>query len=356
MNGEFARLAVPGVARDVEVCLPEVHDAIAHELRIGAYELPAAARLVLAFVTPGARVLDLGAHLGTVALAAAARGGRVLAIEASPRNATCLEASARRNGFDLTVRNVAVGDRAGAVRFHEEGPYGRVASADDAEAVEVTMLPASALVEVNGWDGVDVVKIDVEGYELVVLDGLRPLLTAEDAPPVVFEANRHVLAPRGIEPSAVVAAFADLGYETYFVGEGTLVRADVYTFQPETVADYLAIKPGVEKPWPVRDAPGDAELASRVAAEAGSSLPEARAALGGALATAPRSLLAQPAVERALEALTIDADASVANAASWWPAWRHGRAARRGSLAAITDGWRALADSATALTPEHVRR
>ncbi len=166
---------------------------------------------------------------------------------------------------------------------------------------------------------------------------------------MVFEANRHVLAPRGLEPSALVAAFAELGYDTYFVADGVLVPADLYAFQPETVADYLASKPGRPLPWPVVNPASTGQLAARVAAEAASPLVEARAALAGALATAPRALLSQTAVGRALEALALDAEPEVAAAAAWWPAWRNGRAAREGPIAVIVDGWRALADAATAL-------
>jgi FkbM family methyltransferase len=362
---ERARLPVPG-GRDVTVCLPDAPDAIAHELRVGAYTLPAAARLVLDLLRiagPDARLLDLGAHLGTVALAAGSVGARVLAVEASPRNAGCLRASARANGMGarVTVRNVAVGDRQGTVQFHEEGPYGRIADGREPQndaagstggrVVEVSMLPAAAIVGEAGWSHVDVVKIDVEGYELAVLEGLRPLLTgdATAAPPVVFEANRHVLAPRGLEPADLVGAFAALGYDLFFVGDGVLVTADRLSFQPETVADYLALRPGAEAPWPVQGRASDDDLARRVTTEAASPLPEARTALAAALTTAPRALLARPDVEAVLEALVVDADAGVARAASWWPSWRQARAARGGPAAEVIDGWRALAQSARAL-------
>jgi FkbM family methyltransferase len=346
-----AALAVPNDGT-VRVCLPESDDPIAQELRAGSYRLPAAGRLVFDLVGSGSRLLDLGAHLGTVALPAAAKGAAVLAVEASPRNAQCLVESAHRNGFSaFEVRNVAVGDQAGHVRFREEGPYGRVAASDDAAGIDVEMQSAAAILDELHWDRVDVIKIDVEGYELRVVDGLRSVLHAPDLPTIVFEANRHVLAPHGVEPGDVITAFAGLGYETYFVADDALVPVDPHTFQPETVADYLAISSDRDKPWPVRDRASNDDLATRIAAEARSALPEARTALAKALTVAPRALLAHREVEGALEALVIDVDDDVVAAAAWWPAWRYARAAREGAVAVIVDGWRGMADSVHALAP-----
>jgi FkbM family methyltransferase len=344
-----AALAVPNDGT-VRICLPDTDDPIAHELRTGSYVLPAAGRLVLDLVERGSRLLDLGAHLGTVALPAAAKGADVLAVEASPRNAACLTESVQRNGFSaFTVRNVAVGDRAGHVRFREEGPYGRVAASDDAAGIDVEMQSAVALLAHQGWERLDVVKIDVEGYELRVVDGLRSVLQSPDLPAIVFEANRHVLTPNGVEPGDVITAFAGLGYDTFFIADGTLIPVDPHTFQPETVADYLAIAAGRDKPWPVRDRASNDELAVRVAAESHSGVRDARIALAKALTIAPRVLLAHREVEGALEALVIDPDDDVAAAAAWWPAWRYARAARGGAAAVIVDGWRGIADSVTAL-------
>src|SRR5262245_45259683 len=52
-----------------------------------------------AMVRPGARVLDLGTHIGSFTLAAAALGYEVVGVEASPRNAALLRASLIKNGF-----------------------------------------------------------------------------------------------------------------------------------------------------------------------------------------------------------------------------------------------------------------
>jgi hypothetical protein len=67
---------------------------------------------------PGDRVLDLGGHVGTFALAAAALGCEVACVEAAPDNLALIEASIMRNGFDrMRVVWGAVTDREGTLTF-----------------------------------------------------------------------------------------------------------------------------------------------------------------------------------------------------------------------------------------------
>jgi len=67
-------------------------------------------------------VVDLGAHVGVFALAAAAAGCRVLAVEASQANARLLEASAARNGFEhLRIVQAAASDQRRRLAFCPEG-------------------------------------------------------------------------------------------------------------------------------------------------------------------------------------------------------------------------------------------
>jgi hypothetical protein len=82
--------------------------------------------VLLDLMKPGDTVLDLGGHVGTFSLAAAALGCRVVCIEAAPENAALLRASVARNGFDrmLVVQAVAT-DQEGTVRFLPNGPWGR---------------------------------------------------------------------------------------------------------------------------------------------------------------------------------------------------------------------------------------
>src|SRR5262245_22794343 len=84
-----SRVRVPGTPLEFSVFLepPGPHqDPISRELAASGDVSSCLAALMLALTRPGCRILDLGAHLGSIALVAAAAGCHVAAVDASPRN------------------------------------------------------------------------------------------------------------------------------------------------------------------------------------------------------------------------------------------------------------------------------
>lgn len=196
-----------------------------------------------ATVGPGARVIDLGAHLGGFAMSAAALGCRVLAVEASPRNVALLEASRLHNDFTaLVVEYAAVGDSDGEIRFQSNGPWGQVASSERDGSVRVPMYTIDSILTRHGWTGADFIKLDVEGYEVRALRGAERLLHAAEAPPIFFESNRATLSAFGETPESLRAEFERYGYTVYHVGNGVLVPVTPNKPQRKVCTDYLACK------------------------------------------------------------------------------------------------------------------
>ena len=60
---------------------------------------------------------------------------------------------------------------------------------------------------------VDLVKIDVEGAEDLVLDGMRDGLAAHRYRAVILELHPALLRARGVDPDRCVRRLADLGYQ-----------------------------------------------------------------------------------------------------------------------------------------------
>lgn len=132
----------------------------------------------------GARVFDVGAHQGVVAMMLAdlvGAAGQVVAVEATPHNAEVARRNAALNGLSqIRVLHAAGADTPGALQFSPR-MNGHVAAHDEA-SLEVRAVTVDELTAEHGPP--DVLFVDVEGYELHVLRGAR--YTLETHRPELF--------------------------------------------------------------------------------------------------------------------------------------------------------------------------
>ncbi|XVQ08353.1 FkbM family methyltransferase [Spirillospora sp. CA-255316] len=173
------------------------------------------------------RILEVGANIGyyTVQGARAAPGVPYTAVEANPESAEIVGRNVELNGLTgvTVVQAAVVGDDAPAtmelalpdqeryaaptgayLATGTEGIAGRPASA----TVTVPTVAMSALVE-----GVDLVKLDIEGYEANVLESVRPWLL-EARPTIVVEVLREAHRLRSL-----IRELRDAGYAVHAIGE-----------------------------------------------------------------------------------------------------------------------------------------
>jgi len=185
---------------------------------LGTYE-PELQAAVLNFMRSGMVAYDVGANVGYVSLMlarAVGAGGRVYAFEALPANLERLGENLALNGMQSTVRVVpcAVTDRPGPVQFLV-GPSGGVGKAagsagrqslDYSAQVRVSGIALDAFVYTDGNPPPQVVKMDIEGGEVLALPGMRRLL--REARPLLF------LELHGPEAARVAwDALASAGYQ-----------------------------------------------------------------------------------------------------------------------------------------------
>jgi len=153
----------------------------------------------------GMTFYDVGANIGFFSLLAArlvGPGGRVVAFEADPENASRLREHAERNGFSwLTVEEKAVWSEPGRVSFARCDPatspdrgLGSVVQSGGNGTITVEAVSLDACT--SRFPAPDVVKCDVEGAEVEVFRGAKHVL-AENRPVVVCEMhsteNRRML-------------------------------------------------------------------------------------------------------------------------------------------------------------------
>jgi FkbM family methyltransferase len=163
---------------------------------------------------PGARVFDLGASHGVVAMMLAdvvGPSGSVIALEADPEDAATLRANRDMNDLpQLECVHAAVASESGAVAF------GRNGSIDDGTHRWGTRrVPAVSIDDLAARHGApDVVFIDVEGYELEALRGAARTLAA-GAEWFVEVHEPAQLAAYGATTAEVLETLAGAGYEVW---------------------------------------------------------------------------------------------------------------------------------------------
>ena len=278
-------------------------------------------RLMLRMVRRGDVVLDLGAHIGTFALAAAAAGCRVIAVEASAANAALLATSAARNRFDaLEIVNCATAARGGSIRFCSNGPYGHVATRTTRAASElVPAVRVDEMLQQRGIERVALVKMDVEGSEIRTLGGMAGLISRADPPPLLYELNGHCLGLYGATVNDLLRTLEGYGYASYLIERPWLVRVRAREWQPQTLSDCLAVQTSPElRGWRVVHRIRREERIERLLDEASDASPKHRRYAARALAVAGPKVLRDRRIVHAIETLRHDPVPAVRRAARWW--------------------------------------
>jgi FkbM family methyltransferase len=165
---------------------------------LGTYE-PGLQAALRKLIPPGAVIYDVGANIGYVSLLlakAAGEQGRVYAFEALPANLERLRRNLALNRMEARVQVVpgAVTRSAGPVTFlvHTSGGMGKAEGSagrqDETYQSEITIpgLSLDEFVYLNKNPLPQVVKMDIEGGEVMALPGMSRLL-AEAKPLMLME-------------------------------------------------------------------------------------------------------------------------------------------------------------------------
>jgi FkbM family methyltransferase len=173
-------------------------------------ELPEITFLKKLKLRPGAKVFELGAHQGQMALLLAnvvAPRGTVIALEPSNYNFKIANKNAELNhATNITFINAAVAESDGKLHFNN-CLNGRVGSGP-----EVSSFCIDSLCRQYGEP--DVIFLDVEGYEFNVLQGARKLLTG-NADWFVEVHSGCGLESLGASSADVVEMFRSRGYSLF---------------------------------------------------------------------------------------------------------------------------------------------
>jgi FkbM family methyltransferase len=184
---------------------------------------------LLGAIRSGDIVWDIGANIGLYTAKFAAKvepSGHVVAFEPSPRNVEVLRARFTDTNR-VTICPVALADQPGTATFYANGDSNGTTDS----LVERTADAVPHQVEIRRGDEFlqrfppNVIKIDVEGFELEVLRGLRDVLSSPDLRSVMIEVHFGILSDRGLTdaPAELVILLRRVGMAISWVDSSHLV-------------------------------------------------------------------------------------------------------------------------------------
>lgn len=159
------------------------------------------ADIVLSLLKPGFRVVDIGANIGYYCLLfckGIGENGKVVAIEPSPENLRELRLNVERNKLTDKVDIIAsaVGDRTDIVGLRTGLNSG--VTSNDAAPYRVPLDTLDNIIK----GPVDLVKMDIEGYEVLALKAASKLLS--QCPILFIEIHPAEIRKLGSTAAAVV--------------------------------------------------------------------------------------------------------------------------------------------------------
>ena len=209
VNGSKLKVIPGDLGTSLELLLFKIHE-------------PISTKIVTETLQKGMTCLDVGANIGYyVALESKILGdqGRIIAIEPSPQNFEYLIKNiAMQRAKNIDAFNFAAGDKNGHINFvsyENESNSGRVIpdSAVSDWPGPVAKLPVKTIdsfLEEIGVDKIDFLRMDVEGYEYHIFQGMKNTIK-QSKPIIQIEIHKSIM---GVETTKkLLEELKNEGYE-----------------------------------------------------------------------------------------------------------------------------------------------
>jgi FkbM family methyltransferase len=196
-----------GIVMEVDLSKPAER-----AIPFNAFE-PTITRHFLDIVKEGGVVFDVGAWIGYYALLAAKNAEKVVAIEADKTNYQRIIRNVDFNSFsNIIVLNIAVGDKSstGVLLEAQVSSMHKVASIGIGKKIEIESLD-NIITKLN-IKKINVLIMDIEGYEYFALKGLQNSLTSRIIKNIICEIHPKFLEENGVTESDIVKLLSTYDY------------------------------------------------------------------------------------------------------------------------------------------------
>ena len=215
------------VRRNATIVLNRLDPVISGALLLHVYEREQTS-FFLSACEPGSVFLDIGANSGyytALFLAHAGAHSRTVALEPDPESFELLQRTVKANGgINATCLQLAASDASGTAYLYRNADNrgdNRLNWHDQASSMcQVHMVNVDAILSQLDVRGLNLIKMDVQGFEALVLKGIKHTLST---------ASRMILMsefwPRGIEhtghdPAQMLEFLEELGFSVFQLVRG----------------------------------------------------------------------------------------------------------------------------------------
>ncbi|WP_435347065.1 FkbM family methyltransferase [Haloarchaeobius sp. HRN-SO-5] len=165
---------------------------------------------------------DIGSNAGVYSclVGTALDSGQVVSFEPHSGIFDVLESNIEKNDVPATLYNVALSNRDGEATMVVRGQTGhQLASGEDDGTIQIETKRGDSLVDSDGLAPPDVCKIDVEGAEYLVIEGLEETLARSDCRVIYCEVHPEKIDTIGGSAEAVESLLRNLGFVVEYLGE-----------------------------------------------------------------------------------------------------------------------------------------
>jgi FkbM family methyltransferase len=206
----------------------DLHEYVQAYLYVfGSYELPSMT-VIRSILSNGGVMIDVGAQIGYVTLegATASPHVQVISVEPEANNISRLQRNVALNNLtNVSIEQTALGSSDGTLRLYlsndeNAGTHSALAANTNVSDsyVEVPVQRLDDLVKRRALRTVDVVKIDVEGFEEDVLAGATTMIELY-APTFLIELSDALQAARGSTTQKIKQWMHGRGYVAHTIND-----------------------------------------------------------------------------------------------------------------------------------------
>lgn len=185
---------------------------------------PYSIKILRKYIKPNKFFIDIGSHVGYYSLLANNQDKKckIICVEPVPYNYKVLIRNLKLNNVKAITYNVAISDRNlnnSYFYISEASDSGGLTSHPRAKTINKIKIKTRTIDEISKYLPVSLIKIDTEGNELKVFQGMTQTIKNNPNMCILFEFNLTCLKKTIKDPRLLINYILSLGYKINFINE-----------------------------------------------------------------------------------------------------------------------------------------